>query len=109
MPGLPLFVSFIVSIVCLITILTMRRPLRSLTWNSFVRLALLSFGAGAAIGYIALPTAWLICSYATKGGTIEENLCPGGDVKTLLGALVLGAIILTAWALKSYLSAVLRR
>ena len=109
MSGLPLFISLIVSIVCLIISLTTRRPLRNLTWNSFIRLLLLSFVAGAASGFIALPTGWLIYSYLTKGGTIEQNFCPGADVKALLGALVLGAIILTAWALKSYLAAVLRR
>jgi hypothetical protein len=68
-----------------------------------VALVFMSGGIGTAVGFLLVPSAWLVVSYAMHGGTVEQNLPPGSDVNGILAALVLGVLGTVVYAVKGYI------
>jgi hypothetical protein len=75
----------------------------------FTSLVFTSFGIGTAVGTLLVPSAWLVISYAMRGGTVEHNLPPGSDVNGILAALVLGVLVTLVYAVKGYVDCLRRR
>ncbi len=61
-----------------------------------------SFGLGAALAYILLPTGWLAVFYFLRRGPVERNLFPGSNIETLLISLVGGSILFVLNTIRGY-------
>ena len=84
--------------------LVRRRRRKQVIDQAYVqKLALVSLGAGSAIVGGALPVLWLLVSYSLRGGTVEDNLPPGFDVKAILTVVVVGGVVATISAIYGYL------
>lgn len=67
------------------------------------KLASVSAGLGVGIGLGALPTTWILVSYAIYGGSVESNLPPGlGTGYLLLGFLVIAAPMALVYPIVGY-------
>lgn len=61
----------------------------------FDRLFGICIALAGGLGYVLLPAAWFVGSFALRRGTAEANLLPGSSLEDLMLSLVLGSMLMT--------------